>query len=63
MRRTRDHFAQIDSDVRLSAKDKDRLKEYYLEHFVTPKAKALMGEISENGADADQRTGAASSSN
>ena len=40
--RTRMHFREINYDRALSDEDKKRLKQFYLEHFVAPRASALL---------------------
>lgn len=38
----RKHFRAINEDEGLTPEDKQRLKTYYLEHLVTPRAKELL---------------------
>ncbi len=38
----RKHFAGINQDKKLTDEDKKSLKEFYLEHFVAPRAKKLL---------------------
>lgn len=40
--RTRIHFREINNDRALSEEDKKRLKQFYLEHFVAPRARAVL---------------------
>ncbi len=39
---TRDHFARINRDKRLTDEDKKRLKEFYLQNFIAPRARKLL---------------------
>ena len=39
---TRRHFAEINRDKTLTDEDKRRLKEFYLENFIAPRARKLL---------------------
>ena len=53
--RVRIHFRHINQDEGLTADDKKRLKEYYLEHFVTPQARKLLEKKLAEEAEREQR--------
>jgi hypothetical protein len=38
----RSHFRELNEDEGLTTEDRQRLKTYYLEHLVTPRAKELL---------------------
>ncbi len=39
---TRRHFAEINRDPSLTDEDKKRLKEFYLQNFIAPRARKLL---------------------
>ncbi len=54
---TRARFGQINNDKDLKEEDKKRLKEFYLEHFVAPKARELVQKYFPEEFAAGQRRG------
>ena len=42
VRMMRRHFAEINRDPKLTDEDKKRLKEFYLENFVAPRARKIL---------------------
>ncbi len=42
VRMTRRHFAEINRDKTLTDEDKRRLKEFYLQNFIAPRARKLL---------------------
>lgn len=45
LRRTRMHFREINFDKNLTDEDKRKLKEFYLEHFVAPRARTILKQF------------------